>query len=247
MPSLSVVVPTYNEAENAEPLVARVTKALADVDFELIVVDDSTDGTDRVLADIARGTPRLRAVHRTDRRGLASAVTDGIQHAIGDVVAVLDADLQHPPEVVPALFDALCRTGAELAIASRYVPGGSDEFTIARRIVSRVGTALASILLSRARSVADPLSGFFAFRRSVVEGVHLQPIGYKILLEILVRGHVSRVVEVPYRFGTRGTGTSKLTLAQNLEFLKHLLVLSTVRASPVQRMIYRVPSEELQR
>ena len=243
MPSLSVVVPTYNEAENAGPLVVRVTKALKDVDFELIVVDDSTDGTDRVLADIARGTPRLRAVHRTDRRGLASAVTDGIQLATGDVVAVLDADLQHPPEVVPALYDALSRTGADLAIASRYVPGGSDEFTIARRIVSRVGTAMAWILLRRARSVADPLSGFFAFRRAVVEGVRLQPVGYKILLEILIRGHVSRIVEVPYRFETRGGGESKLTPVQNFEFIRHLLALSTVPAPSVTRVIYRGPSE----
>ena len=243
MPSLSVVVPTYNEAENAEPLVARITKALTHADFELIIVDDSTDGTDRMLADIARHTPRLRAVHRTDRRGLASAVTDGIQLAIGDVVAVLDADLQHPPEVVPALYDALCQTGADLAIASRYIQGGSDEFTVARRIVSRVGTAMAWILLRRARSVADPLSGFFAFRRSVVEGVRLQPVGYKILLEILVRGHISSVVEVPYRFETRGAGASKLTLVQNFEFIKHLLALSTVRALPVPRVIYRRTSE----
>ncbi len=247
MPALSVVVPTFNEAENVEPLVARVTRALADVDFELIIVDDSTDGTDRVLADIARGTPRLRAVHRTDRRGLASAVADGIQRATGDVVVVLDADLQHPPEAVPVLCDALCRTGADLAIASRYVPGGNDEFTPARRFVSRVATAIARVLLGRARSVADPLSGFFAFRRSVVEGVRLQPVGYKILLEILVRGHVSRIVEVPYRFEIRGKGASKLTLVQHLEFLKHLLMLSAICAHSVPRVIYHGRSEAFPR
>lgn len=247
MAALSVVVPTYNEAENVEPLVARVTKALADADFELIIVDDSTDGTDRVLADIARSTPRLRAVHRTDRRGLASAVTDGIQCATGDVVVVLDGDLQHPPEAVPVLCDALCRTGADLAIASRYVPGGDDEFTPARRFTSRVATAMAWILLGRVRSVADPLSGFFAFRRSVVEGVRLQPVGYKILLEILVRGHVSRIVEVPYRFEIRGAGASKLTLVQHLEFLKHLMGLSTICDHSVPRVIYHGPSDALPR
>lgn len=237
MASLSVVVPTYNEAENAVPLVQRVTTALAGVDFELILIDDSTDGTERVLRGLAQGDPRLRIVHRTGRRGLASAVTEGIALAKGDVVCVLDADLQHPPEALPALREALEQTGADLAIASRYVPGGSYELTVRRRIVSRVATMLARTLLGRARSVSDPLSGFFAFRRAVVDGVRLQPIGFKILLEILVRGRIARVVEVPYRFEARGAGESKLTPAQNLDYLRHLLTLSTVRASSVQRVI----------
>lgn len=237
MPSLSVVVPTYNEAENAAPLVQRVTTALAGIDFELIVIDDSTDGTERVLEDLARVEPRLRVVHRAGRRGLATAVTEGIGLAKGDVVCVLDADLQHPPEALPALPEALEQTGADLAIASRYVPGGSYAFGVGRRIVSRVATILAWTLLGRARSVSDPLSGFFAFRRTVVDGVPLRPMGFKILLEILVRGRVARVVEVPYRFEARGAGESKLTLAQNLAYLRHLLTLSTVRASSVQRVI----------
>jgi dolichol-phosphate mannosyltransferase len=238
MPMLSVIVPTFNEVENVRPLLDRVTKALATVDFELIVVDDSTDGTDRILADLARDEPRLRMIHRADRRGLASAVTDGIQLATGDVVCVLDADLQHPAEALPTLTDALDRTDADLAIGSRYVPGGSYDFTLARRIVSRVATVLAWFLVRRARSIADPLSGFFAFRRTVLDGIRLQPIGFKILLEILVRGRISRVVEVPYRFGARGAGMSKLTGAQNLEYVKHLLMLSRVGASSVRRVLY---------
>lgn len=241
MPSLSVVVPTYNEAENAAPLVKRVTTALAGVDFELICIDDSTDGTERILGDLARDDPRMRILHRTGRRGLATAVTDGIALARGDVVCVLDADLQHPPEVLPALRDALEHTEADLAIASRYVPGGGYDFTLARRILSRVATMMAWILLGRARSVSDPLSGFFAFRRAVVNGVRLRPIGFKILLEILIRGRVSRVVEVPYRFEVRGAGESKLTALQNLEYFRQLLALSTVRASSVERVIYPVP------
>jgi dolichol-phosphate mannosyltransferase len=236
MPSLSAVVPTYNEAENAALLVQRVTTALAGIDFELIVVDDSTDGTDRVFQSLARAEPRLRVVHRTGHRGLATAVTAGIALAKGDVVCVLDADLQHPPEELPALREALEQTGADLAIASRYVPGGGYELTVGRRIISRVATILAWTLLGRARSVSDPLSGFFAFRRAVVDGVLLRPIGFKILLEILVRGHISRVVEVPYRFEARGGGQSKLTLAQHLDYLRHLLALSAVRAPSVQRV-----------
>src|SRR5215831_18607481 len=118
MPALSVVVPTYNESGNIRPLVERIARALGAVDFELIVVDDSTDGTEQVLQELARDAAYLRVVHRLGRRGLASAVADGIALASGDLVCVLDADLQHPPEAVPALVDALERTRADLAIAS---------------------------------------------------------------------------------------------------------------------------------
>ncbi len=246
MPQLSVVVPTYNESANIRPLVERVTRALEGVDFELIVVDDSTDGTERVLAELARHATYLRVVHRTARRGLASAVTDGIALAAGDVVCVLDADLQHPPEALPALTDALGRTHADLAIASRYIPGGGYEFTVARRAVSYVATTLARALLTRARSISDPLSGFFAFRKGVVDGVRLAPIGYKILLEILVRGRVSRVVEVPYRFEARRADRSKLTARQNLEFIRHLLALRVVRARSVERVTCRPSSSAAQ-
>ena len=247
MPAQSVVVPTYNESGNVRPLVERISKALGGVDFELIVVDDSTDGTERVLAELARDTGYLRVVHRPARGGLASAVVDGIALATGDVVCVLDADLQHPPEAVPALTDALERTHADLAIASRYVPGGGYEFTAARRAVSYVATALARMLLARARSVSDPLSGFFAFRRAVVDGVRLNPIGYKILLEILVRGRVSRVVEVPYRFEARRADRSKLTARQNVEFVRHLLALSRVQAPSVERVRNPQPDSAIQR
>ena len=241
MPALSVVVPTYNESGNVRPLIARIAKALGGADFELIVIDDSTDGTERILAELARNTAYLRVVHRPARRGLASAVTDGIALGAGDVVCVLDADLQHPPEAVPNLVDALGRTAADVAIASRYVPGGGYAFTPLRRAVSYVATAGARIALSRTRRVADPLSGFFAFRRSVLDGVDLRPIGYKILLEILVRGRIACVVEVPYRFEARGAGESKLTLRQHLEFVRHLLALCTVPSGPVDRVVDRQP------
>jgi dolichol-phosphate mannosyltransferase len=238
MASLSVIVPTYNEAANVGPLIARIARALAAVDYVLIFVDDSTDDTATVLAGLAQGAPRLQVVHRQDRRGLASAVTEGIALARGDVVCVLDADLQHPPEILPALLEALERTGADLAIASRYVPGGSNiTLSRSRRLVSRGAIALAWLLLARARRVADPVSGFFAFRRRIVEGVPLQPIGYKILLEVLVRGNVTSVVEVPYRFDTRQAGESKLTLAQNWLYLKHLFALVAVHpgdAEPIR-------------
>ncbi|HLW59435.1 MAG TPA: glycosyltransferase [bacterium] len=223
MPALSIIIPTYNEAETIGALVDRTTAALDGLDYELVVVDDSTDGTDRIVAGLAGTRPGLRLIHREGRGGLASAVIDGINAASGEVMCVLDADLQHPPEAVPWLHRALEHTGADLAVASRYVPGGRSELSPLRQIVSRVAVALAQVLLRRARGISDPMSGFFAFRRRVVEGVRLRPLGFKILLEILVRGHVRRVVEVPYRFEVRHTGQSKLTLSQHWEYLRHLL------------------------
>ena len=241
VPALSIVVPTYNEAGNIRRLVERVSQALGETRFELIVVDDSTDGTEQLLREMVREMSFLRVIHRTDRRGLASAVTDGFALASGEVVCVLDADLQHPPEVVPTLVDALTRTAADLAIASRYVPGGGYALPPSRRVVSSVATVMARIALRRARRVADPVSGFFAFRRRVLDGVDLQPIGYKILLEILVRGRIGCVVEVPYRFEARGAGESKLTVRQHLEFVRHLLALCTVPTGPVDRVVDRQP------
>ncbi|MDR7563237.1 MAG: glycosyltransferase family 2 protein [Armatimonadota bacterium] len=221
---LSLIVPTYNEREAVPALVERVRRALGMVPYELVFVDDSTDGTDALIVALAREDPRIRLLHRTGQRGLATAVVEGIGAARGEVVCVLDADLQHPPERIPDLLRALEETGADLVVASRYVPGGSyqglGEF---RRLTSRVATWLARLLLRRARLVSDPMSGFFAFRRSVVEGVELRPVGYKILLEILARGHFRKVAEVPYVFEARAAGHSKLSLQQNLDYLRHLL------------------------
>ncbi len=221
---LSLVVPTYNERAAVPVLVDRVRRALEGVPFELVFVDDSTDGTDAVIAALAREDPRIRLLHRTGRQGLATAVVEGIEAARGEVVCVLDADLQHPPERIPDLLRALEETGADLVVASRYLPGGSSRgLSGLRRLISRVAAGLARLLLRRARVVSDPMSGFFAFRRSVVEGVRLEPVGYKILLEILARGKVRRVAEIPYTFEARAAGQSKLTLRQNLEYLRHLL------------------------
>jgi dolichol-phosphate mannosyltransferase len=221
---ISVIVPTYNEREAVPALVDRVRRALGGLPYELVFTDDSTDGTDAMIAALAREDPRIRLLHRTGRRGLATAVVEGIGAARGEVVCVLDADLQHPPERIPDLIKALEETGAEVVVASRYLPGGSYRgLSGLRRLASRVATWLAKLLLRRARPVSDPMSGFFAFRRSVVEGVHLAPVGYKILLEILARGNFRKVVEVPYVFEARVAGQSKLTLRQNLDYLRHLL------------------------
>jgi dolichol-phosphate mannosyltransferase len=220
---LSIIVPTYNERANIEALLERVTRALRGVPHEMLVIDDSTDGTDAVVAACAGRYPGLTLVHRDGRRGLATAAVDGIGRATGDAICVLDADLQHPPELIPLLMEALDRADADVAVASRNVPGGGYEaFAPTRRLASRGATLLAQALLSRARLVSDPMSGFFVVRRRVVEGATLRPLGYKILLEILVRGRLSRVAEVPYRFQARGAGASKLTWRQQWEYLRHV-------------------------
>lgn len=228
--TLSVVFPTYNERQNIDLLIDRVEHALAGVPHELVFVDDSTDGTEAVIAEHTRRYPHIVLIHRAARNGLATAVVEGIRRAQGDVLCVMDADLQHPPEMLPRLLAALEQTGADVVVASRNVPGGAYEaFTATRRWASQVATVLAQLFLSRARLISDPMSGCFAVRRRVVQDVPLRPLGYKILLEILVRGRLGRVVEVPYQFRPRGAGQSKLTWRQQQEYLLHLLRLVTAQ------------------
>ena len=219
---LSLIAPTYNEKENIVPLVERVHKALSQYDYELIIVDDnSPDGTAQLANSLSSKYP-LKVIVRTTERGLASAVVAGFSQAGGQVLGVIDADLQHPPEAIPALLDAI-RGGADIAIGSRYVEGGGIEgWGTKREIISIGAKTIARLLLSSVKGIKDPLAGFFLFRREVIEGAVLAPTGYKILLEVLVRGNASQVVEVPYIFKERERGKSNLTFNEQLNFLKHL-------------------------
>ena len=221
-PELSLIVPTYNESENIVPLVERVHKALFNYNYELIVVDDnSPDGTSELAKSLSAKYP-VSVIVRTNERGLASAVVAGFKQANGVVLGVIDADLQHPPEFIPALLKAV-RDGADVAIASRYIPGGGIEgWTFKRKIISLGAKLPANILLSSARKIKDPLSGFFLFRKKVIDGVTLSPTGYKIILEVLVRGNVNNVVEVPYTFKERERGKSNLSAKEQINYLKHL-------------------------
>ncbi len=215
----SVVVPTYNEAENVEPLARRVLAALPDV--EIVFVDDaSIDGTvDRIRA-MAEELP-VRVVERRGERGLSTAVLRGFEDARADVVAVLDADLSHPPETLPALIAAV-ENGADVAVGSRYAPGGEiDRWPLFRRLASKAGTLLARPLTS----VSDPMAGFFCMRRSRLRDVELKPRGFKILLEILARARFSRVVEIPIRFEDRAAGRSKFDGRERKEFLRQVWAL----------------------
>lgn len=215
---LSIVVPTYNEAGSLPTLAERLHAALGDRDWELIVVDDgSPDGTADIAAGLAPRIP-VRVVRRAGKAGLASAVVAGFEAARGDILLVMDADLSHPPEVVPALADAI-GGGAELAVGSRYVPGGGVmDWPFRRRAVSRVACLMGHALVP----VRDATSGFFAARRSVIEGVKLNPIGFKIGFEVIARGRYTKVVEVPYTFRDRELGASKFGRREIAQYVVQL-------------------------
>lgn len=206
-PDVSVVIPTRNEAANLHELLSRLFRALDEAGFaaEVIVADDaSPDGTAGLAESLLGG--RGRVLRRTGRPGLAPAVIEGFGAAGADVLCVMDADLSHPPEAVPDLVRAV-RGGADLAVASRYVPGGGVEgWPRRRRWMSRVACWMARPLTR----VRDATSGFFCLRRPVIEGVPLAAEGFKIGLEVFVKGKHARCVEVPYVFRDRRAGESKL-------------------------------------
>ena len=218
---VTIVVPTYKEAENLPLLIERVGRVREahglDIDM-LIMDDDSRDGSVEVVA--ARPEKWVQLIVRTTDRGLSPAVLDGLRRARGDVLVCMDADLSHPPEALPSMLRKLDE-GADFVIGSRYVAGGStsDDWGFLRWLNSRMAT-----LLARPFTAAkDPMAGYFALRRSTFEaGREFNPIGYKIGLELLIKCDCERVVEVPIHFEDRRLGESKLTLKQQLLYLRHL-------------------------
>lgn len=239
--AVSIVVPTFNESGNIRELLRRLTDSVpAKLPCEVLFVDDSTDDTPDVIRDAAQDCPfPVDVLHRdTPVGGLGGAVVEGMKKAGSDWIVVMDADLQHPPALVPELVAAGERAGADLVVASRYIRGGSREGLAGgyRIAVSRGATWLTKALFPRRLGgISDPMSGFFAIRRSVVSADALKPLGYKILLELAVRCRPETVAEVPFVFQDRFAGESKSTAKEGMRFLGHLLGLRT--ASPVARMI----------
>ncbi len=219
-PDVSIIVPTYCEALNIPALVGRVKAVLADrgLTGELLIMDDnSPDETPEVVSGL--GEDWVRLIVRTENRGLSPAVLDGIKAANGDVLVVMDADLSHPPEAIPALIAGL--EEADFVLGSRYVPGASsdEEWGMFRRVNSWVATLLARPLTP----VRDPMSGFFAIRRETLNRARsLNPVGYKIGLELLVKCRCERVKEIPIHFSDRKLGESKLNLKEQLKYIQHL-------------------------
>ncbi len=222
---ISFVIPTYNESGNIAPLVERLSRTLDSYQYEILFVDDnSKDGT----ADIANGLASrypVKVLVRKEERGLATAVLHGIKHARGNIIGVMDADLQHPPEVNAALIQAI-QKGADMAVASRYVPGGGcPNWSLVRRVISKGALTLAHVFLPASRPVKDPMSGFYMFRRDGINQIQFSPTGYKILLEMLVMGNFRSVVEVPFIFEDRSSGASKMKARQQIDYLKHIFSL----------------------
>ena len=235
---ISIVIPTYNEADVIEQTLTRAAAALAKTGecFELIVVDDSSpDGTADISEALASKLP-VRVLRRPGRHGLATAVTAGWQAAQGDVLGVMDGDLQHPPEVLAGLVQALKRDSIDLVIASRYVNGGgTTDWSWLRVIISWGATRLARLALPGVLAgIADPMSGMFLVRADALRGVLLDPVGYKILLEVLAKARYTTVVEIPYVFTRRPVGSSKLGIRQYWEYLRHVARLAGSGYRPVR-------------
>lgn len=226
---LGLVVPTLNEAGNIPVLLGRIheTMSSTEVDYEIIVVDDdSHDGTADVVSEQAKKDSRVRLFVRKGARGLAGAVIYGWERSDADLLGVIDADLQHPPEVLPSLLAPVI-DGADVAIASRYANGnGVGDWNKFRLFVSRAGTLATAPLQRKELRVRDPLSGFFVVRRESIDGLALQPEGFKILLEILVKGRIQKAVEVPFQFGSRHAGKSKADFKVALQYFTLLGKLS---------------------
>ncbi len=221
LPGVSVVVPTYREAANLPELLARLDqlRRAQALDLDVFLMDDdSRDGTQEAVA--RAGLDWVRLVVRTANRGLSAAVMDGFHLADKPVVLVMDADLSHPPEKIPEMLAALAG-GADFVIGSRYAPGGTtaEDWGFLRWVNSRAATLLARPFTR----VKDPMSGFFAFPRALLDGAPpLNAVGYKIGLEVLVKCRCRRVAEVPIHFAQRHRGESKLSLREQLLYLKHL-------------------------
>ena len=222
MMQVSIVTPTYNERQNLPKLVEELFEVVAkdsDIDLELIIVDDnSPDGTGEVADTLAKSFP-IKVIHRKGKMGLGSAVMEGFALSKRNYLGVMDGDLSHDPIIIPEMISSL--KDNDIVIGSRFnAESAVENWRFDRKLTSQVGVWLAR----RLTKVSDPLSGYFFLRRSVLEGVSLTSPGYKILLEILVKGTYSKVKEIPFRFRSREFSASKLNSQEYFLFIKQLLV-----------------------
>lgn len=224
---LSIIVPTYNERDNIHTLIREINDALEFTDFEVIVVDDnSPDGTWRIAEKIKKDYPFLRVIRRVNERDLSTAVIEGFNQSKGTILAVMDADLQHPPKKINDMVKKIL-AGNDIVIGSRYIPGGEiEKWGMIRKLYSRTATLLAHLFVLQTRVSTDPLSGFFMIKRGVIKDIELTPIGYKILLEILAKGAFKKVADEPIMFRKREKGKSSLSPGVIWVYVRHLFRLS---------------------
>ncbi len=225
-PQVSIIIPTYNESQN----ILNVLKSIGDIIpknifTEAIVVDDnSPDGTGRIVEDYLKNVKKIAGytidvIHRTTKNGLSSAILSGIQRATGDTIVVMDSDLSHPPQIIPKMIDALKKYQCDMVVASRYITGGQiNGWNKKRKLLSKVATMIAKKGLGVKTN--DPMSGFFAFKKGILKGLNFDAIGFKILLEILVKKRELSVKEIPYTFQNRTFGSSKLDFSIIINYFK---------------------------
>lgn len=221
---VSIIIPTYNEAQNIKKILDSIEHNLPNLPTEAIIVDDdSPDGT----ANIAENYKSVKkiadytvsVIKRKAKHGLSSAILKGIENAAGDIIVVMDSDFSHPPHLIPKMIDTLKKTQCDLVVASRYVKGGAVQgWTFKRKLMSKIATKIAKKGLGI--EADDPMSGFFAFKRRIIEGLRLDAIGYKMLLEILVKRRDIMIKEIPYTFTNRKLGSSKLDATAIFDYCK---------------------------
>lgn len=237
--SVSIVVPTFNERDRLTDLVEGIFAAYdaAALDGELVIVDDnSPDGTGRLADELAR-RHRITVVHRAGKLGLGTAVVEGFAAATAPIVGVIDADMSHPPALLPRMLAAMQAASADVIVGSRYIPGGGTRnWETSRLVMSRVACLMARGLTP----IRDATSGFFLIRRDLAQGVRISAGGFKICLELLVRGRPASVLEVPYVFEGRTAGESKMNFTEALGYLRQLRELwRFVRDRPALQQTYR--------
>jgi dolichol-phosphate mannosyltransferase len=224
--SLTVIVPTYNESQNITKILDSLRQYLSSfLETEIIVIDDnSPDGTGKIVEEYAKkdkstNKHSVKVIHRKTERGLSSAILTGIQSAKGESVVVMDGDFSHPPQTIPKMVEELHGSGYDIVVASRYIEGGSvSGWPFKRKLLSKGATKIAQHGLGI--KIKDPMSGFFAFKRHVIKNINFDAIGYKILLEILVKAKGVKVKEIPYVFINRKSGASKLDVSVGLDYVR---------------------------
>ena len=203
---VSIIIPTYNESKNIIQILKSIGENIPrNILTEAIVIDDnSPDGTGKIVEDYLKNVKKLAGytidvIHRTAKNGLSSAILKGIQQARGDTIVVMDSDFSHPPQIIPKLIEAIKQYHWDIVVASRYVKGGNvQDWPFKRRVLSKIATKIAKKGLGV--DISDPMSGFFAFKKNILQGLKLDAIGYKFLLEVLVKTRGVSVKEIPYTF-----------------------------------------------
>ena len=223
---ISIIIPTYNESQN----ILQILKSIKDnlpknfVTQTIVVDDNSPDGTGKLVEDYLKNLKKMadytiEIIHRKAKEGLGSAILKGIQHAKGDTIVVMDCDFSHPPHIIPKLIESIKKYQYDIVVASRYIKGGNIQgWSLKRKTMSKFATLIAKKGLGI--DTKDPMSGFFAFKRSIIKGLNIDAIGYKFLLELLVKTRSVNIKEVPYTFQDRKFGSSKVSIKTIFDYYR---------------------------